>query len=138
MTFVLMSSIVTLHDPYFYEIILPINADHGKFFFIFDKPNIFAIISLEDWWKKWKQAIALPLHIKCKYVSLSSKQTKWTIHEYFCHTTKGLLLWQLYLIQQLLSPSLWVKQLDSNVMVYIELFIMRAKLGFQKSHDLVL
>jgi hypothetical protein len=62
---------------------------------------------------------------------------KWTIHGYFYHTTKKLLLWQLYLIQQLSPPSLWVKQLNSNAMVHIKFFIMRAELGLRESHNFI-
>jgi hypothetical protein len=57
---------------------------------------------------------------------------KWTIQGYFCHKTNGFLLWQLYFIQQLSSPSLWVKQLNSNVMIQIEIFLSRRRyLGFE-------
>ena len=60
MFFILLSSIVTLHNPYFHEIALPINTGHGKFSFVFDKLNIFTIISLEDRWRSGnKQELTL-------------------------------------------------------------------------------
>jgi hypothetical protein len=46
------------------------------FFVVFDKSNIFAIIALGDWWRKWKQAITISFHIKCKYISFPSKLVK--------------------------------------------------------------
>jgi hypothetical protein len=49
MPFIPLFSVVTPHDPYFHEITLPINAGHDKFSYVFDKPNIFAIIVLGDW-----------------------------------------------------------------------------------------
>jgi hypothetical protein len=76
MPFIPLSSIVTLHDPYLYGIILPVNTGHNKLSFVFNKPNIIPVISLRDRWRRWKQAIDLPLHVKCKYVSLLSKPMK--------------------------------------------------------------
>jgi len=132
MLFIPLSSIIILHDPYFHEIVFPINAGHDKFSFVFDNLNIFVIIAFISWRRKWKHAVALPSHIKCKYVYFPSKIMKWTIQGYFCHKTNGFLLWQLYFIQQLSSPSLWVKQLNSNVMIQIEIFLSRRRyLGFE-------
>jgi hypothetical protein len=42
-------SIMTLHDPYFHEIALPIDAGHGELSFVFSKSNIFVIIALKGW-----------------------------------------------------------------------------------------
>jgi len=46
LSFILLFSVVTFHNPYLHEIALSINASHEKFFFVFNKPDIiFAIIS---------------------------------------------------------------------------------------------
>lgn len=76
MPFIPSFSIIIFYDPYFYEIIFPINAGFDKFPFIFDKPNVFAIIAFKNWCRKRKQAIALHLHIKYKYVSFLGKPMK--------------------------------------------------------------
>jgi hypothetical protein len=49
LVFILLFSIIILHDPYFHEITFPINAGYDKFLFVFDEPNIFVIIVLDDW-----------------------------------------------------------------------------------------
>ena len=74
MLFVPLSSVVTLHDLYFHEITLPINASQNKFFFIFNKLNILAIIAFGGWWRKRKQEIPFYFHIKYKYISLQVSQ----------------------------------------------------------------
>jgi hypothetical protein len=41
--------VMILHDPYFHEIALPINAGYGKLSFVFNKFDIFVIIALRGW-----------------------------------------------------------------------------------------
>jgi hypothetical protein len=52
MHFIPLFYVVILNDPYFHEIVLPINASYDKFSFLFSKHNIFVIIAFVDWWRK--------------------------------------------------------------------------------------
>ena len=46
-------SVMILHDPYFHEISLPIDAGHDELSFVFGKSDIFVIIALRGWQGKW-------------------------------------------------------------------------------------
>jgi hypothetical protein len=54
MPFALLFSIMILHDPYFHEISLPIDAGHGELSFVFSKFDIFVFIALRGWQGKWE------------------------------------------------------------------------------------
>jgi hypothetical protein len=41
--------VMILHDPYFHEIALHIDAGHGELSFVFSKSDIFVIITLRGW-----------------------------------------------------------------------------------------
>jgi hypothetical protein len=62
-----------LHDPYFHEISLPIDAGHGELSFVFSKSDI---IALRGWQGKWEQTMTLLFYMKCKDVSLPSEPMK--------------------------------------------------------------